>query len=450
MLQNKVVMRFGVMLVITSMIVSWIAVPKAKAVAVVDDVAVGAAATAAYLTSTGIPLTVTSGGAAAASAGIAAAAGEYAAATGVAASGAAFLGSLATGIAIAGGCIIVGATAAVALSAFADWLHTTYLNDSASVQIYNTTHVSGSNFGFSSFIKAGADGFEPTGTCIGWGQTVDLPNGSWISLGAKSGSTQLSWYDATTGKGGSSTISRTNDDPDYSFGVWLMISSGLVYRGIYNTVNRYVANFIDMPTSLFGDIVVDNVGLTEIEYVPIPEIAPAKQLELDLELPPEIDLYTMPEIVFERVANGELADPASVPNAVTDAEPAVDPSPSPDPDLPYVPPAFDEDNPPEDIDDLGLPDLGYALTTRFPFSIPWDIYRGLKLLKAPARMPKFSVDFFGPISGVVGGWKGSTELVIDFGYYPEMEMIGQICRWTSTLGYCLFLASATKRFIWTA
>ena len=211
------------------------------------------------------------------------------------------------------------------------------------------------------------------------------------------------------------------------------------YDGLVTSVAKYLGELSNAAASL-----------TEIQYEPIPEIAPAKQLELDLELPPEIDLYTMPEIVFERVANGELADPASAPNAVTDAEPAVDPSPSPDPDLPYVPPAFDEDNPPEDIDDLGLPDLGYALTTRFPFSIPWDIYRGLKLLKAPARTPKFSVDFFGPISGVVGGWKGSTELVIDFGYYPEMEMIGKICRWTSMLGYCLFLASATKRFIWTA
>ncbi len=100
-----------------------------------------------------------------------------------------------------------------------------------------------------------------------------------------------------------------------------------------------------------------------------------------------------------------------------------------------------------DVDSLGLPALGAALTSRFPFSIPWDIFRAVKLLAAPAKAPYFEVDFMEPLADEVGGWKGSTTVVLDFSQYA---IIGQVCRWTSTIGFCLMLAGATKRLIWTA
>ena len=105
----------------------------------------------------------------------------------------------------------------------------------------------------------------------------------------------------------------------------------------------------------------------------------------------------------------------------------------------------DEEKP--DLDGLGLPALGTALMTRFPFSIPWDVVRGIKLLAAPAEAPYWEVDFLAPIAGRVGGWKGSTKVVLDMGQY---EIIGQLCRWTSTIGFCLVLAAGTKKLIWTA
>ena len=105
----------------------------------------------------------------------------------------------------------------------------------------------------------------------------------------------------------------------------------------------------------------------------------------------------------------------------------------------------DEEKP--DLNGLGLPALGAALVTRFPFSIPWDVVKGIKLVAAPAEAPRWEVDFLAPISGRVGGWKGSTKVVIDMGQY---EIIGQVCRWTSMIGFCLILASGTKKLIWTA
>lgn len=100
-----------------------------------------------------------------------------------------------------------------------------------------------------------------------------------------------------------------------------------------------------------------------------------------------------------------------------------------------------------DVDELGLPALGAALTSRFPFSIPWDFSRAVKLVAAPAKAPRFEVDFMAPIEHRVGQWQGDTTIVLDF---SEYAIIGQISRWTSTIGFCLMLAGATKRLIWTA
>lgn len=106
----------------------------------------------------------------------------------------------------------------------------------------------------------------------------------------------------------------------------------------------------------------------------------------------------------------------------------------------------DPEVPPE-LDGLDLPALGAALTTRFPFSIPWDVARGIQMLAAPAEAPYWEVDFLAPLGYRVGGWKGSTLVVLDF---SEFEIIGQVTRWMSTIGFCLMLASSTKRLIWVA
>ena len=44
-------------------------------------------------------------------------------------------------------------------------------------------------------------------------------------------------------------------------------------------------------------------------------------------------------------------------------------------------------------------------------------------------------------------WQGDTKIVIDF---AEFELLGIVCRWTSTLMFCFVLITSTKRLIWTA
>ncbi len=91
--------------------------------------------------------------------------------------------------------------------------------------------------------------------------------------------------------------------------------------------------------------------------------------------------------------------------------------------------------------------LGAVFISKFPFSIPWDIFRALKLLAAPPVTPRWEVDFLAPIADKVGGWNGDTTVVIDFGKYP---IVGVVTRWLSTILFGYALASATKKLIWTA
>ncbi len=91
--------------------------------------------------------------------------------------------------------------------------------------------------------------------------------------------------------------------------------------------------------------------------------------------------------------------------------------------------------------------LGALAITKFPFSIPWDITKAIKLLAAPPTPPKWEVDLFGPLQGKWGFHSENTSLVIDF---ERLEPLAVVVRWVSTVMFVYALASATKRFIWTA
>ena len=155
-----------------------------------------------------------------------------------------------------------------------------------------------------------------------------------------------------------------------------------------------------------------------------------QSIALDVGATQSMEIQDILQGILDAILAGDLSASAEI---VDTAEVPVDPE---EPDPPVVP-----------VVPSGLDKLGAALTSRFPFSIPWDVYKGVTLLAAPPKAPYFEVDFMAPIADRVGGWKGSTKIVLDF---SEYEIIGQVCRWTSTIGFCLMLASGTKRLIWTA
>lgn len=214
----------------------------------------------------------------------------------------------------------------------------------------------------------------------------------------------------------------------YPLGVDL--KSGLFFAGVYPDGSLFVnASGVDIPSDyISSDIFSSALSLDVAEAVTIPEgLTDSQSVALDVGATDSMSIQEILQGILDVILAGDLAASAEIVDEAT--EPV-------DPDLPIVPEV------PE-----GLDKLGAALTSRFPFSIPWDVYKGVTLLAAPPKAPYFEVDFMAPIADRVGGWQGSTKIILDF---SEYEIIGQVCRWTSTIGFCLMLASGTKRLIWTA
>lgn len=191
---------------------------------------------------------------------------------------------------------------------------------------------------------------------------------------------------------------------------------------------------ISIPDFLNGEVLVGDESLSLDVSDTMQEVLDrltvleeGQSIALDVGATQSMEIQDILQGILDAILAGNLAASAEV---VDEAVEPVEPDP---PVVPVVP--------------EGLDKLGAALTSRFPFSIPWDVYKGVTLLAAPPKAPYFEVDFMAPIAHRVGGWKGSTKIVLDF---SEYEIIGQVCRWTSMIGFCLMLAAGTKRLIWTA
>lgn len=190
-------------------------------------------------------------------------------------------------------------------------------------------------------------------------------------------------------------------------------------------ISRCWIKRLDKEESSFGLDVSDTMQQVLDRLTALEE---GQSIALDVGAAQSMEIQDILQGILDAILAGDLAASAEI---VDEAVKPVDPAPPPV--VPVVP--------------EGLDKLGAALTSRFPFSIPWDVYKGVTLLAAPPKAPYFEVDFMAPIAYRVGGWKGSTKIVLDM---SEYEIIGQVCRWTSTIGFCLMLATGTKRLIWTA
>lgn len=142
----------------------------------------------------------------------------------------------------------------------------------------------------------------------------------------------------------------------------------------------------------------------------------------------------------------ELAEDIKQSIIATGTTPSIVPSITADPSTSPVPTPVPTPNPSpeyEDVESLGLPALGDALMDKFPFCLPEDLGRLLNIFTAERQTPKWEVDLYEPLHGKIP-MQGDTMLIIDLGEYEE---IGQITRWASVIGFCLFLLVVTKEFI---
>lgn len=126
--------------------------------------------------------------------------------------------------------------------------------------------------------------------------------------------------------------------------------------------------------------------------------------------------------------------PQPVPEVITDPDfapvPTPVPTPAPTPEI-------------EDVGDLGLPTLGEAIFSKFPFSLPKDLKRISDILNAEPVTPKWEVDLYETLGDRVP-FRGSTKLTIDL---EEYEELGQISRWASVITFVVFLIIITKGVI---
>ena len=120
--------------------------------------------------------------------------------------------------------------------------------------------------------------------------------------------------------------------------------------------------------------------------------------------------------------------------------PAPTPTPSPEP-VPY-PELPGEDIPTEY--DYDTPNKRALYQLKFPFSLPWDIKAVFQLLNAPAKAPYFEIDIVPAGLKDKIGITGETEFVFDM---EDFELIGQVSRFFSFIGFCLTLIYITRNII---
>lgn len=110
-------------------------------------------------------------------------------------------------------------------------------------------------------------------------------------------------------------------------------------------------------------------------------------------------------------------------NAIKDAVKAgVDSSLGSDADMP-------------EVDDLTLPEI---ITTKFPFSIPWDIKRAINIMTATAQVPEFDIPF--EIESI--GFSETIHISLE-----QFEVIAIISRWFCLVGTVFGLIIGTRKFI---
>lgn len=251
----------------------------------------------------------------------------------------------------------------------------------------------------------------------------------------------------------------------YYVGTWIA-SEGLFYSDSYKNVAASNGYY---PTSLLAELTPVTTGEAAEPYIqPIKLAYPVSVPVVDIDdwsipLPAEL---APTDVVIDGSQPGDVTEPTTAPyvpdlSSVKDlintraealetdiagVESKVDALPGAIADALPITGAIAGDQ--VVADTLAEPDsLGAVFISKFPFCIPWDIVKAIQLLAAPPVTPRWELDFMQPIAGRVGGFQGSTKLVLDFSEYP---IVGVATRWVSTVLFVYALASGTKRLLWTA
>lgn len=87
--------------------------------------------------------------------------------------------------------------------------------------------------------------------------------------------------------------------------------------------------------------------------------------------------------------------------------------------------------------------LKALMFSKFPFCLPWDIKNAFSLLLATPTAPHWTVDIFESVRSKFG-ITGNTTIDINM---DDFEVVGTVCRWTSTISFCIALIVLTRKII---
>lgn len=81
------------------------------------------------------------------------------------------------------------------------------------------------------------------------------------------------------------------------------------------------------------------------------------------------------------------------------------------------------------------------ITNVFPFCLPWDLVRGIKLLSAPQVSPYFEI----PFKVSYRQFNIDDKIILDFGKYTQYFII---VRWMETIAFIFFLIDKTRSIVY--
>jgi len=201
-------------------------------------------------------------------------------------------------------------------------------------------------------------------------------------------------------------------------------------RAFPESVDAYTLGYVDLGTIYGGEDYIDVSGRTweNTDTHDMHMVIPAEKED---ELVYAVDYYSYADsLVLEGVDAITGASVAGIP--ITGE---------------YEYGETEEVDYPEAVEDvrnaIGRQNLKALFFSKFPFCLPWDLKAAFALLAAPAEAPHWEIDLYEPLRDRVQ-FAGDTSIEIDMGDYP---VVGQVFRWTSTIGFCIALIALTRHLI---
>lgn len=328
-----------------------IAIPRAKAVVteVVGTSALATSAVASYMTATGVPLTVITGGASSAASGVTSIVSGYAAATGT--TSAAVLSGIASGATItAVGAIALSAVAVASLAAIVAWVINEYNLEAGAVPVPVAPSVDADMLSYNGFVLpdietawTDKETYPYALYCSGDGvlyvftePVICAPSGNYWYISRGSDSTRMMRFYVKSGTDYWQAYGNENGNkaPSIILGA-SAVTSATAWTN-FDIINSKDSSLYMSATEPKAVEDWENPILSatlDADYEPVPEVPETKQMVLDVGADAGATEETIYNLIFNNIADGTLTSTYEITDANTDGNTEPDVGTDADPKL---------------------------------------------------------------------------------------------------------------------